>query len=116
MIRKWIRRMIAEELEEELRTNALEYVDHDEIAESIDLQTLAGHVDTYDVAREMDACDVAEHVDIYDVVTELDIDAEKVAKHVLDNMDLNEFIENRGVVEIASLVYDMIHEKKEEEE
>lgn len=87
MIRKWIRRMIAEELKE----NALEYVDHDEIAESIDLQTLASHIDTYDVAREMDACDVAEHVDIYDVANELDID------------------------ELVRLVYNMIREKEEEE-
>lgn len=88
MIRKWIRRMIAEELEE----NALEYVNHDEIAESIDLQALAGHVDVYDVAREMDACDIAEHVDAYDVANELDIDR------------------------VAKIVYDAIREKKEEEE
>lgn len=116
MIRKWIRRMIAEELEEELTTNALEYVDHDAIAESIDLQALAGHVDTYDVAREMDACDVAEHVDTYDVANELDIDARTVANYMLENMSVGELIEDQGVAALASLVYDMIHEKKEEEE
>ncbi len=87
MIRKWIRRMIAEELEE----NALEYVDHDDIAENIDLQVLAGHIDTYDVAMEMDACDVAGHMDTYDVANQLDID------------------------ELVRLVYNMIREKEEEE-
>ena len=104
--------MIVEELEE----NALEYVNHDEIAESIDLQALAGHVDVYDVAREMDACDIAEHVDTYDVARELDIDARTVANYMLEHMSVGELIEDQGVAALASLVYDMIHEKKGEEE
>ena len=103
MIRKWIRRMIAEELKE----NALEYVDHDEIAENIDLQALAGHIDTYDVAREMDACDVAEHVDRYDVAENIDL--HDLAGHI----HTGEHFSSR---DIAKHVVDIMLAKKKEEE
>jgi len=116
MIRKWIRRMIAEELEEELTTNALEYVNHDAIAESIDLETLAGHMDVSSVAGEIDQSGLAEYIDTDVVANNLDIDVEKVVMHMLENVNLNDFIENVGVIEVANLVYDMIHEKKEAEE
>jgi len=106
MIRKWIRRMIAEELKE----NALEYVDHDEIAESIDLQALAGHIDTYDVGREMDPCDVAEHVDIYEVAENIDLQA--LAGHIHSG----DIAEHFNSDEVVKHVCDMMLAKKKEEE
>jgi hypothetical protein len=84
MIKKWIRKIARQVLDEE-RDSMMEEVlkeieipDASEIAQEIDLQDLGDMFDASEIAYSMDASDVAQYMSAGDVAEYIDVDASDV--------------------------------------
>jgi len=125
MIRKWIRKIVNEVMEEtmnEIAHNAdVDYfseraaeiaaeridVSAEEVFEhlNIDASDIAEYVDTYDVAYNMDKDDIASEISISEVANEIDVDAlaSYVSGRMSDKIDVDykEVANNLSMDELA---------------